>query len=475
MRSILSDQSLYWQGPASRSAVIVDACAYYAAFYRAASLAQRHIVIAGWQFDSSVKLVRGQAAREARYPVEFLPFLDALCAERPELRVYVLAWDYSLIYSLEREWLLGLKFMFQSSRAIRFEFDAHPSFGGSHHQKLAVIDGVTAFVGGLDICDERWDDRSHCADHALRLNAAGAPYRPNHEVQSAVQGEAAAALLQLFCERWRSALGEDLALEPEPGSGAAGLVLPSLDVSAILPLSAERVAIARTLPSGSAPAVQEVRAATLSALGGAERLIYIETQYFTSRSVTAALLERLQDRTKSRLQLLILMPGGADNSKEKFALGDLQSAMLADLEAAAEAHGHELSFLCSAVGGESCQAVTFIHSKMLVVDDELLCVGSANMTERSMSLDSELCLFWQGAPGSDLSRDIARVRASLLGEHSGQPLDEFLEIAGLAQRVALAIESGNSRLRACHFEPVSVNPLKQAIFDPSGSPALVNR
>ena len=79
------------------------------------------------------------------------------------------------------------------------------------------------------------------------------------------------------------------------------------------------------------------------------------------------------------------------------------------------------------------------------------------------------------APGSELARDIARVRASLLAEHSGQPLDDFLEIAGLTQRLARAIESGGSRLRACHFEPISVNPLKQAIFDPSGPPALLDR
>jgi hypothetical protein len=137
-------ESCCWLGPATRSAVIVDACAYYAALYRAASLAQHHIVIAGWQFDSNVKLLRGQAAEEARYPVEFLPFLNALCAERHGLRVYLLAWDYSLVYSLEREWLQGLKFAFQSSDAIRFEFDQHPSFGGSHHQKFAVIDGALA-------------------------------------------------------------------------------------------------------------------------------------------------------------------------------------------------------------------------------------------------------------------------------------------------------------------------------------------
>lgn len=475
MQSILSSQNLYWHGPAPHSAVIVDACAYYAAFYRAASLAQRHIVLAGWQFDSSVRLLRGRAARDARYPVEFLPFLDALCTERPELRVYVLAWDYSLIYSLEREWLQGLRFMFQRSGAIRFEFDAHPSFGGSHHQKLAVIDGVTAFAGGLDICEERWDDRNHVADHAWRVNASGSPCRPNHEVQAAVQGEPAAALLQLFCERWRTALGEDLGLSPQPHSSVASLVLPSVEPSAILPLAAEHVAIARTSPSASAPPLQEVKATTLAALRAAERLVYIETQYFTSRSVTAALVERLKDPEKPRLQLVVLMPRGADNSKEKFALGDLQAAMLSDLEAAAEACGHDLLFLCSAVAGEACDGATFIHSKVLIVDDELLCVGSANMTERSMSLDSELCLFWQGAPGSQLARDICNVRASLLAEHSGQPSEDFLEISGLVQRVARGIESSSTRLRACHFEPVSVSLFKQAMFDPSGSPAPVDR
>jgi phospholipase D1/2 len=475
MQSILNDQSCHWLGPVSESAVIVDASAYYAAFYRAASMARRHIVLAGWQFDSTVKLLRGHAADDARYPVEFLPFLNALCTERPELRVYVLAWDYSLVYSLEREWLQGLKFAFQASGAIRFEFDTHPSFGGSHHQKLAVIDGVTAFVGGLDICEERWDDRSHRADHALRLNAAGLVCRPNHEVQATVQGEAAAALLRSFCERWWAALGEELSLQADAQSSASGLQLMSVDPRAILPLHAERVAIARTLPSGSEPPIQEIKKAFRAALLAAERLIYVETQYFTSRSVTATLVERLQDASKPRLQVLILMPRGADNSKEKFALGDLQAAMLSDLEAAAETHGHDLLFLCSAVAGEDCDAATFIHSKVLIVDDQLLCVGSANMTERSMSLDSELCLLWQAQPDSQLRRDIRDVRASLLAEHSGQAEAEFWEVEGLTQRVARAIESGGSRLRACHFDPVSVNLLKQAMFDPSGSPAPVDR
>lgn len=469
MKPILNvEQNRCWFGPTDQSVVIVDAEAYYSAFYRAACHAQSFIALAGWQFDTGAQLLRGEAAARAPYPVQLLPFLNALCRERPELRVYILAWDYSLVYSLEREWLQKLKFAFQSAPAIRFEFDAHPNIGGSHHQKLAVVDGVTAFAGGLDICDERWDDRRHAPSNQLRVNQAGAPCRPNHEVQAAVQGPAAAAVTAVFIERWQRALGETLELRPEPSSPAAQLRLAEIDRAAILPLRADTVALARTLPGETQADVKEVKSAISAALLAAERFIYVETQYFTSHSVTAVLLERLRDTTKPRLQILILMPRGADNSKEKFALGDLQAAVLSELEAAAEHYGHELRFLCSAASAGDCETATFIHSKVLIVDDELLCVGSANMTERSMALDSELCLLWQGEPGSPLASDIRAVRSSLLAEHSGREPAEFEDIEGLVQRLDGWLETKASRFRVCHFDPVSVNLLKRAIFDPEG-------
>ena len=74
MRGGLSTgEHFHWSGPVASSHVIVDAAAYYAAFYRAASLAQGHIVITGWQFDTHVELLRGAAAQGAPYPVELLP------------------------------------------------------------------------------------------------------------------------------------------------------------------------------------------------------------------------------------------------------------------------------------------------------------------------------------------------------------------------------------------------------------------
>jgi len=159
--------------PVAASAVIVDAKAYYKAFYAAARLARRSILLAGWQFDTEAVLLRGGDAREADLPVMLLPFLTALCERTPELQIHVLAWDYSVAYAFEREWLQDWKFALDAHERIHFEFDRHPRPTGSRHEKYVVIDGALAFAGGADICDERWDDPEHAADNPLRKKRRG--------------------------------------------------------------------------------------------------------------------------------------------------------------------------------------------------------------------------------------------------------------------------------------------------------------
>jgi phospholipase D1/2 len=433
---------------AGSSAVVVDARAYYRAFYRAAAQAERYVLLAGWQFDTDVTLLRGEDARDAPLPLTFLPFLEALCQQRPELRIYILAWDYSLVYALEREWLQELKFALKTSDALRFEFDRHPRTWGSNHQKFVVVDGAVAFAGGMDICDERWDDRGHAAQDPLRVNSEGESCRPNHEVQAAVTGEAAAALAELFRERWFVGCGEKLELPP-PGT-AARFDLRELTGGEGLLLRARDVCLSRTDIARDDSVVAEIRAGYEAVIAAAERLIYIETQYFTSRSMANALLARLRDPQRPKLQLIVLIPRGADSGKEKFALGDVQNMVLGAIEQTARATGHEFQLLCSACGeGEQ---TTFIHSKVLIVDDRFLSVGSANMTERSMGLDRELSLFWQADGDDALSADIANVRASLLAEHAGREPSDFLAVDGLAQRIAglvtrAELESGSGRMR----------------------------
>src|SRR6478609_11366696 len=92
------------EAPLNHCGLLVDGRAYYRAFYHAAQKAQKYLLIAGWKFTSDVKLLRGPDAAEADGEVELLPFLKELLRKKPELRIYILAWDYSLIYALEWEW-----------------------------------------------------------------------------------------------------------------------------------------------------------------------------------------------------------------------------------------------------------------------------------------------------------------------------------------------------------------------------------
>jgi len=204
LNRILAPGRNAWQlEPVTQAGVLVDACDYYRAFYQAMSGAEKYALLAGWQFDSDVRLLRGDDATGAPWPVELLLFMEALCRERPSLHVYVLAWDYSVVYTLEREWMQSLKFDYGQSERIRYVLDGKHPVGASHHQKLVVIDGRLAFVGGADICDGRWDDRRHASVNAERVNRHGDPYKPYHEVIAFVRGGAVGRLEQVFRERRR--------------------------------------------------------------------------------------------------------------------------------------------------------------------------------------------------------------------------------------------------------------------------------
>src|SRR5688572_1333796 len=91
--------------PATQSAVLVDARDYYHSFCKAALLARRYIYLTGWQFDTQARLLRPDPAAPPPHPIELLPFLNFLCERSPALEVFITAWDYSLFYALEREWL----------------------------------------------------------------------------------------------------------------------------------------------------------------------------------------------------------------------------------------------------------------------------------------------------------------------------------------------------------------------------------
>ena len=192
--------------PADRVAFLVDARAYFRAFYQAVLRAEKSVAILGWDIDSRVRLIREEKDPRPEYPVELGEFLNR-AAKRKKIDIRILIWDPNLIYRFEREAFPQIRLGWKTHRRVRFKLDDHHPFGSSLHQKIVVIDDRIAFCGGIDLTRNRWDTREHIPRDRRRKTPGGDYYAPFHDIQMAISGEAAARLGELARDRWERATG----------------------------------------------------------------------------------------------------------------------------------------------------------------------------------------------------------------------------------------------------------------------------
>jgi phospholipase D1/2 len=415
---------------ASRAGFLIDADAYFTAFVEAAQHAQRSILVAGWDFHSRTRL---KCANGADCELELGRFLNDLVRSRRELQVHILIWDYPMIFGLDREWapLYGLSW--KPHRRICFRYDnTHPT-GGSHHQKIVVIDDAIAFSGGIDLTSRRWDTCEHSPQNELRV-MAGAPYPPFHDMMMAVEGPAARALGDLVRERWRRATHETLdppwkkkSVFRRAGPHPAGTVWPQ---SMRNPLRDVSVGISRTEPpvNGSA-GVREVEALYQDMIAAARHSIYIENQYFTADKVGDALAARLAEPNGP--EVIVVLRELSHGWLEELTMQTLRTKLIERLRAA-DVHDRFRVYYPFIDGLKSGTCID-VHSKMMVVDDEIVRIGSANLANRSMGLDTECDLTIEALGRDDVRAAICELRAQLLAEHLGfesEQVHEAIESAG---------------------------------------------
>jgi phosphatidylserine/phosphatidylglycerophosphate/cardiolipin synthase-like enzyme/uncharacterized membrane protein YdjX (TVP38/TMEM64 family) len=409
---------------APRVSFLVDGASYYSALSSSLAAAQRSILILAWDIDSRVLLPHPSG----RGAVSLVELLNELAAERPALRVHLLSWDFSAFFLLEREFLPIFRFGWRAHRHIDFHLDdTHPPWA-SHHQKVVVIDDTTAFSGGLDITTRRWDTPAHRAGDHRRRDIDGEPYEPFHDVQIAVEGPAAAALGDLARERWRRATGERLQVVQERHGAWPGALAPDLiDVD---------VAIARTEPAHRGrPEVREVEALFLDCIAAARDALYFENQYLSSPRIAAALARRLEEPDGP--EVVIVCPMTCSGWLEQRTMGRLRGRFLRALEGA-DRHGRLRVYYPKVAAGEA----VFVHSKVLVVDDRLVRIGSANLSNRSMAVDTECDLAIEATgDGARTRAAVLALRDRLLGEHLGTTPSRVAEATRHARSLVGAIES----------------------------------
>ena len=388
---------------------------------------------------------------------------------------------------------------------------------GSLHQKMVVLlradpgaaggDDV-AFVGGIDLSHGNHDSPAHHGDpRRADLSARNYGERPPwHDVQVELHGPVVQDIAYTFAERWNDpsrpdrrvpwrqlvqrlirqhASGNDLALaRPAPGGGrAAG------------PFAAQ---VLRTYPDRRrafpfAPHGEfSIARSYLRAFSRARRLVYLEDQYLWSQAATAALVEAL--RREPELRVVIVIPRHPDPA------GWISGP------ASAIGRRHVMRSLLGA-GGPRVAVYDlvnddgipiYVHSKICIVDDEWLAIGSDNLNERSWSHDSEIsCAIVEPDARPDTPTLAARTRVRLAAEHLGVDpgdADPLLEpvtwfAAFSASAAASQAWAHNGRVgprppgrvrvhapdRVGHVPNVVLQVAHHLVLDPDGRPTALRR
>ena len=439
-RNLLRPGETCWRlEQATQVAVAIDTAAYFRTLCEACEQARHSIFILGWDFDRRERLGRHPGApRLGR-------FLCQLLRETPRLHIYLLVWDFHMVYAAERELFQAWRLRLQGHPRLHVQMDGRHPTGGSQHQKLVVIDDVMAFCGGIDLSRWRWDTPEHRAHDPRRTDPDGKPYPPFHDLMLAVSGDAARALGELARSRWADSGSK---IEPLPASQGTGRLWPA---SLEFLCTDQRVGIARTLPDyAGRGAIREVEALYLASLAAARNYIYVENQYFTSRSLTQALEQRLAEEDGP--QVVLVLPHHTGGWLEQATMDVLRTQALVRLQKA-DRHNRLRVYYPHQPGlGEDCISV---HSKLMIVDDRLLRIGSSNTSNRSMGLDSECDLAIE-ATGDQMRAAVRRLCSRLLGEHLDVTPERIAE--GMAQGGGLiaAIESNRNPGRS--LRPLSIEP-----------------
>ena len=294
----------------------------------------------------------------------------------------------------------------------------------SHHQKTIVLSTrgeALAYVGGADVCDDRWDTPGHNSPPA-RL--AG-KYQAWHDVHCSVMGPAVAQLWDNFTERWNdwneASRAHKKSLD-RPGNEPVSIsanTAPKTDRT----FGTHHVQVLRTLACGEiypfAPGgEQTIRLAHERAIDKAKHYIYVEDQYLWPCSI----VQKLADATARGVKIILVLartfvPSLAPwhNSLRVQALDRIQ-------------RGRPENVFVYHLQQPRFGSDIYVHSKLMIIDDRYVAVGSANINSRSLTTDSELHISVvdddtapgtiDGQPGT-ICRFAKELRVALWSEHLG--------------------------------------------------------
>lgn len=444
---------------AARAHVVIDGGPYFELMQDAMLRARQRILLIGWDFDTRIHLVKGRRwwniRRRGTYPSRLGAFVPWLVRRRKSLQVNLLKWNVSIISILLRGTMSLDILRWRMARRIQLKFDSAHPVGCSHHQKIVVIDDCFAVCGGIDMTAGRWDTCDHIEDDPRRKTPRGRPCGPWHDATMMLEGEAAACLGVLGRRRWEHAGGRPLPMSaPQKESPWPEALEPQFrDVE---------IGISRTRAEhGDCREIREIEELFVRHIRRVKHFVYIESQYFASRVIGEAIAARLAEENPP--EFILVMPLTAEGWLEQKAMDGARVRLIRSL-GERDPKGRFRVYV-----PHTGDTPIYVHAKIMIVDDEIVRIGSANMNNRSQGLDSECDLFIDVArPANAHAGDAIRaLRHSLLAEHCGlepSTVCALLESCGsMARMIDNAPRDGQKTLRL--FELPELGEMEQALAD----------
>jgi phosphatidylserine/phosphatidylglycerophosphate/cardiolipin synthase-like enzyme len=344
--------------------------------------ARSSVHIAGWHVTADFGLTRDDAAMRLR------DLLGEL-AQRVDVRVLLWAGAPVPLFTPTRAAVRHVRDEITRGTRVQCALDSRERPMHCHHEKIVIVDGEVAFVGGIDLTS-LGGDRFDSAEHPMRGRIGW------HDVATHLRGPAVADVAAHFAGRWSEITGEPLEQPPRA-----------------MPVGAHTVQVVRTVPEKVYAFLPHgdfrILESYTRALRSARKLVYLESQFLWSPELVEILAAKLRDPPHEDFRLVVLLPASPNNGSD---------STRGQLGVLAEADGGNRRFLAATLSARSggLAGPLYVHAKVAIVDDAWLTIGSANLDDHSLFNDSEMNLV-------TCDRDLAReTRLRLWSEHLESPL-----------------------------------------------------
>jgi phosphatidylserine/phosphatidylglycerophosphate/cardiolipin synthase-like enzyme len=314
--------------------------------------ATESVFLAGWHFEPGFRLEHGGPT---------LRELLAETAERVDVRVLAWAGAPLPIFTPSRSRVRAEREALVHGTRIHMALDSRERPMHCHHEKIALVDGRIAYVGGIDLtalAGDRLDSHEHPPRGGIGW----------HDASARLEGPVVDDVAAHLALRWREVTGEMLGPVANEPRG---------DVE---------TQFVRTVPNGVYDALPRgdfrILEAYVRALRSAQRLVYLESQFLWSSELVELIAAKLRNPPNDEFRVVIVLPSrpnnGADDTRG-------QLGILVD------ADRHDRLLACTLYQEDRAHPV-YVHAKIGIVDDRWLAIGSANLNEHSLFNDTEACV-----------------------------------------------------------------------------------